>query len=948
VEDGRSAHADVQQRLVGEVEQLLVELRISRVPTVRPASHLVRDLGLDSLAIVEFRDRLEAAFGVSLADGLLSSAATVEDWVGAVLAAGGARVGEAAARPTPRPEAAPAAGMPAAAAPDGAETLLDTVAWHLDHEPDRVALRLLGEGPDGGVETLTYAELAEEADRFARGLAGLAEPGEQVAIMLPTCREYFVAFLGTVMASAVPVPIYPPARAADVGEHVPRQARILTNAHAVVLVSFPEARIVARMLSPRVPSLRAVVTVEEVATRAPQGGREGRAWAANADDTVLVQYTSGSTGDPKGVVLTHRQLLANIRAMGAAAEVRPSDVFVSWLPLYHDMGLIGAWLAGFGLGFTSVVMSPLVFLSRPARWLRAMSEFGGTLSAAPNFAYQLCVDRITDGELEGVDLSGWRVAFNGAETVSPETIDRFCRRFGPFGFRREAMAPAYGLAEAGLGIAFPPVGRGPVVDVIEREPFARSGRAVPAAADAPTAMRVVGSGMPIGGYEVRIVGGGGTELGARREGSVEFRGPSATSGYLNNEVATGELVDGSWLRTGDLGYTADGELFLTGREKDVVIRAGRNLHPAELERAVGELDGVVTGGVAVFASADPVLRTERLVVVAESDLVDEARRRALNAAIVSMTVDLLGTPPDDVVLVRRGAVLRTANRKLRRDAMRQRYERGRLDVAPRRAAVQLAGLACAAAWAGARRRVRAGADLGYAAYVWTTVGLVCCPLFVAVALRRTVAARWALTCRAIERIRRLVGFGLTVEGDPAALPRPCVVVANHASFIDGALLIRVLNSPAIFMVGSEFAGQPVVGSFLRRIGCVFVHRGSAEHSVAEVAGLAAELERGARMVAFPEGGLSRAPALRPFHLGAFAVATAAGCPVVPIAIRGTRDIVRPGSRRPRRGDIRVVIGEAIQAEGGDLAARLALRDEARRRLTVLLGPRPADAGSSGG
>ena len=944
--DDVSAHDDVQQRLVGEVAELLAALRISPVPRVRPASDLVRDLGLDSLAVVELRDRLEDAFGVSLADGLLSSAVRVEDWVDAVLAAGAEHPGRPGARPPAQPGPAPPSS--AAATPDGAEALLDAVTWHLDHEPDRVALRLLAEGPEGAIETLTYAELAGRAGDFARGLSGLAEPGEQVAIMLPSGREYFVAFLGTVMAGAVPVPIYPPARVADVGEHVPRQARVLTDAHAVALVSFPEARVVARMLSPRVPSLRAVVTVGEVAARAPGVRPDAPTWAANADDTVFVQYTSGSTGDPKGVVLTHRQLLANIRAMGAAAETSPSDVFVSWLPLYHDMGLIGAWLAGFVLGFSSVVMSPLAFLSRPARWLRAMTEFGGTLSAAPNFAYQLCVDRITDAEIEGVDLSRWRVAFNGAEPVSPETIDRFCRRFGPYGFRREAMAPAYGLAEGGLGVTFPPLGRGPVIDVIERELFVRSGRALPAAADAPTAMRLVGSGLPIGGYEVRIVDSAGLELGARREGSLEFRGPSATSGYLNNEVATAQLFDGTWLRTGDLAYTADGELFLTGREKDIVIRAGRNLHPAELERAVGELDGVLAGGVAVFASTDPALQTERLVVVAESDLAGEEGRRALRAAIVSMTVDLLDTPPDDVVLVRRGAVLRTANRKLRRDAMRRRYERGRLDVAPRRAAVQLAGLACAAAWASVRRRVRSGGELGYAAYVWASVGLVCGPLWVAVAVRRSVAARWALTCRAIEVLRRLTGLGLAVEGDPAALPRPCVVVANHASFIDGALLIRVLASPAIFMVGSEFGEQRLVGSFLRRIGCVFVHRGSAEHSVAELAGLASELEHGARLIAFPEGGLARTPALRPFRLGAFAVASAARCPVVPVGIRGTRDVLRPGSRRLRRGGIRVVIGEAIQPEGDDLEARVALRDEARRRLAVLLGPRPAGAGGGGG
>ncbi len=285
--------------------------------------------------------------------------------------------------------------------------------------------------------------------------------------------------MGTLMAGAVTVPIYPPARPAGLEEHLHRQAGILRNALAAVLITVLEARLLGRVLRYQVPSLRQVVTTGELQAGAGGGGALP---AVAADDTALLQYTSGSTGDPKGVMLAHRHLLASIRAMGSAADAGPADLFVSWLPLYHDMGLISAWLADLYYGFPLAVMSPLAFLSRPARWLRAISEQRGTLSGAPNFGYELCLRQIPDRELTGVDLSAWRLAFDGSEAVSPATISQFAERFAAYGLHPEAMTPAYGLAEAGLAVTFPPLGRGPAIDAIDRATLARRGRAVPARA----------------------------------------------------------------------------------------------------------------------------------------------------------------------------------------------------------------------------------------------------------------------------------------------------------------------------------------------------------------------------------------------------------------------------------------------------------------------------------
>jgi acyl-CoA synthetase (AMP-forming)/AMP-acid ligase II len=242
------------------------------------------------------------------------------------------------------------------------------------------------------------------------------------------------------------------------------------------------------------------------------------------DDIALIQYTSGSTGNPKGVVLTHANLLANIRAMAQALQVTERDVFVSWLPLYHDMGLIGAWLGSLYVGFRLVIMSPPAFLTRPERWLWAIHRFRGTLSAAPNFAYELCLKRVDDAQLAHLDLSSWRLAINGAEAVSPDAVTHFIERCAQYGFRADAMMPVYGLAECALGLLFPPLGRGPLIDYVWREPFMLQRKAQPAPTDDPKPLRFVTCGRPLPGHEVRIVDELGLEIGESVEGRVEFKG----------------------------------------------------------------------------------------------------------------------------------------------------------------------------------------------------------------------------------------------------------------------------------------------------------------------------------------------------------------------------------------------------------------------------------------
>jgi acyl-CoA synthetase (AMP-forming)/AMP-acid ligase II len=287
------------------------------------------------------------------------------------------------------------------------------------------------------------------------------------------------------------------------------------------------------MLQARLPGLMAVVTPDELRAQAAPGGLPPR-YRPAAGDLAFLQYTSGSTGAPKGVALTHANLLANIRALGVAAQAAPDDRFVSWLPLYHDMGLIGAWFGSLYFAMPLTLMSPLAFLARPALWLETIARQRGTISAAPNFAYELCVRHVSEAVLDGLDLSCWRLALNGAEPVSPATLAAFAGRFARCGMRREALTPVYGLAESSVGLAFPRPGRGPRIDVIAREPFMRDRRAEPAAAHAANPLAITCCGAPLPGHHLRIVDDTGAELPERRIGRLEFCGPSATAGYYRN------------------------------------------------------------------------------------------------------------------------------------------------------------------------------------------------------------------------------------------------------------------------------------------------------------------------------------------------------------------------------------------------------------------------------
>ena len=917
-------------RLLDIARRMLEDLHADdrAIRAVSLDASLDHDLGLDSLARVELLARIEHELGASLPETTLQTANTLGD----IAAALGAPAHLPSSRP--REQRRTTTGT---IPPRGIATLDSVLRWHVEHDEQFVQLEILN---DRGSETFTYRELWDNAQRIAAGLQqeGVTK-GDRIALMLPTCREYFFAFLGSVLAGGVPVPLYPPTRPNQIEEHVRRHRGILDNAAPALLISTPELHRLAAILQLHTSSVRHIATPDELlaCNAAPIPVTLER------DDPLFLQYTSGSTGQPKGVVLTHANVLSNIEALGSVLEVSNGDVFVSWLPLYHDMGLIGAWLGPLYFGVALKVMSPLAFLARPIRWLEAIDRYRGTLSAAPNFAYEMCITRIPDELIANLDLSSWRAALNGAEAVSADTLKRFRRRFAACGLRPTALMPVYGLAENSVGLTIPPLGREPLIDSIDRDTFARTGRAVPVPEDDPRALRFVACGRPIPGHEVRIVDEAGHELPERHEGRLEFRGPSATTGYFRNPGATSTLIHDGWLDSGDRAYIVNGEIYPTGRIKDIVIRAGRHLHPEEIEAIVGAIPGVRKGCVAVFGSRDASTGTERVVVLAETNAHDAEQRAALKQQILHTIVRELGEPVDEIVLCEPHTVLKTSSGKIRRSATRELYEAGLHRVPrPRAPWLQALTLALGAAPQALRRAVRRVAGFLYAIYFWAMLALLGVVAFLLVLLPFTLRARWAIVHHFARAFFTITGVRVHTSGAmPSAAETPCIFVANHASYLDAILLAATLPFPCSFVAKAELGSVPVLSLFMRRLDTLFVERYATGASVEDAERVVQAVAAGRSLMFFPEGTFTRAPGLLPFRLGAFVAAATARAPLIPIAIRGARSLLRDTEWIPKRVPIDIAIGTELHAaERTPFLTAVALRDAARKWISERCGEAP--------
>ena len=509
-------------------------------------------------------------------------------------------------------------------------------------------------------------------------------PGDHVAIILPTDVHFADAFFGCTLLGAVPVPLYPPVRLGRIDAYVERTASMLRAVDAKLLITQTRIRAMLGKVLASAPLDKGVIEAETLTHGAPYRalGRE--------DDLCMIQFSSGTTVAPKPVGLTHRQALANAsRILDRIYAITPKDgpiepAGVSWLPLYHDMGLIGCIFPAVLNDGPLTLIPPERFLADPAIWLRSLSRYKGTISPAPDFAYALCVERIQDEDIEGCDLSSWKMALDGAEPVSAQVLRRFAERFAPWGFDARALMPVYGLSEASLAVTFTPNWRGVRSLRVDADAL-REGRVVPSE-EGP---ELTSSGVPLPDFEVEIRGTNGERLPEGRVGHLHASGPSLMRGYVGR--ADSPISEG-WLATGDLGFLWDGELFVTGRAKDVIVRRGQNHAPQDLERAVDEVEGVRVGCSA--AVADVSEDGERVLLFTEIRTPHEGQADACMQAVSAAT----GIKPDLIVLLEPGTLPRTSSGKIRRAETLRRWRSGDLTPPKQVNAAMLAGVFAQSAW----------------------------------------------------------------------------------------------------------------------------------------------------------------------------------------------------------------------------------------------------------
>ncbi len=875
-----------------------------------------RDLGIDSLGRVELFHRIEEGFNITLPESLMASAIKLSDLLGDIK--------EAKPSVVTFKQSKALELQKTDFSPGQSTTLVEILIEMAKKEPTRPHIYFQDE--KGQEITITYGQLYQNALNVAANLQAYdIEPGDTISIMLPTSENFFYIFFGILLAGAIPVPIYPPFRPERIEEYAMREANILRNAQARLLITFHEAQRLSELLQVFISSLKAVVTADSLM----KPNSHYKKVTVTANMPALIQYTSGSTSLPKGVLLSHANVLANIRAAGQSIQVGPSDVGISWLPLYHDMGLIGAWFICFYHAIPVVIMSPLTFLTRPERWLWAVHYHRGTISAAPNFAYELCIRRIKPESIQGLDLSSWRLSLNGAEAVNPNTIQKFIDKFSPYGYKPQTMFPVYGLAESTVALCFPPLNRAPIIDRINRNKFETELMAIPALANETKALEFVCCGSAIVGHEIKVVDAQGEVVPERKIGFIYFRGPSSMQGYYQQPEITKAITHDGWLDSGDMGYFANGELYITGRKKDTIIKAGRNLYPEEIEEVTSQVTGVRKGCVVAFGVEDKRQGTEKLIVVVETGEQNDNLRKKMSHEINEKLAVVLGFVPDEVLLVAPKTVPKTSSGKLQRSACKQAYLDKKLQKKGLPVWMQISKLFIRGAWTKVAKGFIKVFKILYSFYVAILIAMFGLSIVMGVLILPYKAA--ARTTKWLSR------FGLALMGCPLKVNNrhhllqssSMIYIANHASYLDAVVLIALLPPGVQFVAKKELLKVPLLSTIIKKLNMITVDRVDFMANLSDTDIIGHRLKAGNSIGIFPEGTFSYATGLRPFKMGAFKLAVESLTSICPIAIKGTRSILRDDEFIFSPGKIEVSIGEDLIPQSTDWQEAIRLHHLAR-------------------
>jgi fatty-acyl-CoA synthase len=537
-------------------------------------------------------------------------------------------------------------------------------------------------------EFVSFQQLWQQATTSAGALQQLGvERGDRVLLVLPTGAEFARLYLATLLSGAAPCVLFDPKgtqqeaigaqRVREIGDHLGARLLITTEKH---LPLWPPQDLSFEVVTPQALQ--------------QQEGAPWRPVPVAGSDLALIQATSGSTETPKCVLLTHQNVLANLQQIGQRIRMHGEDVVVCWLPLFHDMGLIGCFLITLYWKLHGVFMSPYRFLRRPVEWLRTISHYGGTLSPAPNFAFALAARRISDKDLEGLDLSSWRSALCGAEPIDVRVLEEFVTRLAPNGFHPYALVPCYGMAEASLAVSMHHPGTAWRFEVISRQALVGQNRAVEVATSDAGALFISDCGPAMDGTRIEIRDPQGNRLADGEVGVIWIQGPSVTQGYHNLPERTAELIQDGWLNTGDMGYVRRGRIFVTGRAKDMIVVRGHNYLPTDFEWAAAEVSGVQEGRVVAFGVYDPASATEQIYMVVEQPrdkFAEEGETLQWRDLIKTHVARKTGLLPAHVDVVPRNTIPRTTSGKVQRGLTRSLYFQFHAPGAAHSASLQSAG-----------------------------------------------------------------------------------------------------------------------------------------------------------------------------------------------------------------------------------------------------------------
>jgi acyl-CoA synthetase (AMP-forming)/AMP-acid ligase II len=547
-----------------------------------------------------------------------------------------------------------------------ATTLLEVLQALVDRFPGFECLILLDRDwkeQRASLEAIWGRAKQVQAALLARGLP----PGRSVVLILPTGVELVAGYFGVMLAGGIPALLASPSnRLGDIRAYLQWVGRILENAAAHTLYCEEDVAVLFRAEGGALLGDTTLVTPTAVPVSSPPPSSA----SANPDGTAAIQYSSGATGAPKGVLLTHRAILNNVRAIRELLGLNSETVSVNWIPLYHDMGLIDAFLLPILSGCPTVLIPTMDFMREPALWLWAIHRYRGQMSWAPNFAYSLCAKRIPDQDLDGLDLSCWRIAISAAEPILASTIEEFTRRFADYGFKREAVTPFYGLAENVTAVTGQPVSEPPQIETIDRHDLVTANIARPTEQDG---MDSVGVGESLRGCEIEIRDSQAKKLPDRHVGNIWVRSDSLFSGYNRDPQLTQRVLVAGWLNTGDRGYLVDGQLFFVAREKDLILIGGEKYSPQDVEMAINRVPGVREGCAVAFGVMNEERGTEELSAVVETKLRDSEELDALSRAIRLEVTRITGLAIRHLKLVPPGGIEKTTSGKLARGSTRRRY-----------------------------------------------------------------------------------------------------------------------------------------------------------------------------------------------------------------------------------------------------------------------------------